>query len=185
MKRPPKIPVKWDKEWVNKNTTFCQLRQVFDIGLVTIRLIRGNVDCYGRLIIWMPEKYLSYEQLDRQNVILEGYCQKVANWFMKTYVCQLGLPEVYQKPHFGFPEDPDFVHIAKKMNVSTMHSWFDDSDGHAESETDDIRLAKVKLELPERVLRLEYKVDCIASSLDSLIKIFDVPSVPDSFRDVV
>jgi hypothetical protein len=117
LERGSKISVKWDKHWIAKNTQFFQLRQIFDVGLVTIRLIKPKTGSC-RLVIWMPERYLSKEQLDDHTRILESYCQKVANWFMKTYHCQLGLPEVYNKMHFGFVEDPDFVHIAKKMNVS-------------------------------------------------------------------
>lgn len=154
----PKLPVKWDKEWTFQNVRFFQLRQIFDVGMVTIRLIKPrNKPC--SVVIWMPERYLSKEQLDDHTRILESYCQKVANWFMKTYHCQLGLPEVYNKMHFGFVEDPDFVHIAKKMNVSKgEHMWVDDSDDHSEWETDDIRLARIKIDLPMRVFKLEDNV---------------------------
>jgi len=180
-----KIPIKWDKEWTIRNARLFQLRQVFDVGMVTIRLVVSK-NKPDRIIIWMPERYLSNEQLDDHIRILESYCQKVANWFMKTYHCQLGLPEPYSKMHFAFPEDPDFVHIAKKTNISKGdHTWVDDSDGHAEWETDDIRLAKIKIDMPNRVLQLENTVEKLAGSVEKLVKIFDTPSRPDNFRDVV
>lgn len=192
--RPPKIKIIWDKEWVNNGTTFCQLRWVEPVGLVTIRLIKGNTNNgkYGRLVIWMPERYLSYEQLEREHKILDSYCQHVANKFMKTYHCQLGLPEFYQKPHFAFPDDPEFLDTAKKMNLSSKHCWIDRSKNRSEWETDDVKLAKVKMELPERVLSLEVKVDGIentvnriASSVDRLLTMFETPGTPDERRDVV
>lgn len=190
--RPPKNLVHWDKEWVNNGTTFCQLREVFDVGLVTIRLIRGNGNNgrFGKLVVWMPEKYLSYEQLEFQSDILEGYCQKVANWFMKSFNCQLGLPEKYQKPHFAFPDDPDFLDTTKSLNLSSERVWVDRSKGRSEWETDDVRLAKVRMELPDRVLSLEVKVsgiedtvNRIASSVERLLGFFDGPSRPDDRRD--
>jgi len=194
LSRPPKKKVNWDQHWVNNGTTFCQLKQVFDVGLVTIRLICGNGDNgkHGKLVIWMPEKYLSYEQLERQNKILEGYCQTVANWFMRTYGCQLGLPEKYQRPHFAFPVDSKFIDDVKKFNLSSSRVWVDSSKGRREWETDDVKLAKVRMELPERVLSLEVKVgsieetvDRIAVSVERLLGLFEVPGRPDERRDVV
>jgi len=162
--------------------------------MVTIRLIRGNGNNgrFGKLVIWMPEKYLSYEQLEFQSDILEGYCQKVANWFMKSFNCQLGLPELYQKPHFAFPDDPDFLDTAKSLNLGSDRVWVDRSKGRSEWETDDVRLAKVRMELPDRVLSLEVKVDRIESvvdrisvSVDRLLGLFETPVSPDEGRDVV
>lgn len=185
LERPPKLPVKWDKEWVNNGTTFYQLQKVEDVGLVTVRLIKySNGGPFGKLIVWMPERYLSYEQLDNHKRILESYCQVVANWFMRNFHCQLGLPEPYQKPEFAFPEDPEFVHLAKDKNLKSEHCWVDSSEGSPEWETDDVKLAKIRLELPERVLRLETTVDRIADSVDRLLDIFDSPKRPDEWRDV-
>lgn len=194
LSRPPKLPIIWDKEWVNNGTTYSQLRWVEPVGLVTVRLIRGNGDNgrFGRLVIWMPEKYMSYEQLEIERKVLDSYCQHVANKFMKMYHCQLGLPEFYQKPHFAFPEDPDFVHVVKKMNLSSERVWVDDSHSGGEWETSDVRLARVKMELPERVLSLEVKVggiedavNRIAGSVDRLLGLFEVPGRVDECRDVV
>ncbi len=164
------------------------------MGLVTIRLIRGNGDNgrFGKLVIWMPEKYLSYEQLELESKILDSYCQKVANWFMRSFGCQLGLPELYQKPHFAFQDDPCFLDVAKKCNLSSEQVWVDRSKGRSEWETCDVKLAKVRLELPERVLSLEVRMDrvedgisCINDKIDSLLDLFSVPVRPDERRDVV
>jgi len=192
LERPPKQKVNWDSTWVNKGTTYSQLRQVFDIGMVTIRMLKGQNEKYGRLIIWLPEKYLSYEQLETDEKILDSYCQHVANWFMKNYECRLGLPEIYQKPHFAFPDDPDFIHSAKKFNISVGDDyWVDNSDGHAEWETNDVRLAKTKMQLPKRVMILEKQMNDLKNSIsqltgkiDVLIESFNTPHPPDPLTEV-
>jgi len=192
LERPPKQKVNWDSTWINRGTTYSQLRQVFDIGMVTIRYTKGQNEKFGRLIIWLPEKYLSYEQLESDEKILDSYCQHVANWFMRNYSCQLGLPEIYQKPHFAFPDDPDFIHSAKKFNISVGDNyWVDNSDGHPEWETKDVRLAKLKMQLPERVLTLEKQMSNLKTSIsqltekiDMVVGLFNTPNPPDPLTEV-
>lgn len=166
---PIRFDFRWDKSWRNNGTTFFQRKEVFDVGLVTIRLIKPKNDGGGWVVIWMPERYLGLEELDRYKEILEGYCQRVANWFMKKTGCVLGLPELYQKPEFAFPEDPDFVELARKANVSHHGTyWVDESEGVPEFETNDVRIAKVKMELPERVLALEVKYSSLLEMFSRL-----------------
>ena len=72
-------------------------------------------------------------------------------------------------------------------NVSVGDNvWFDDSDGHAEWETNDVNLVKIKLQLPERVLKLEQDVSGIkdsisslVSKIDTLVDLFNSPKPPD------
>jgi len=187
IKQPENVP--WDNEWKNNGTSYFQMKVVLDIGIVTFRRIKGKQS--DQLVIWMPERWLSKEEMQKYLPVLKGYAQRAANWFMKKYNCTLGLLELYQKPHFAFPEDPDIVHLAKTGNFSHGNIWVDESEGSPEWETDDVELAIVKMELPKRMISLEAKVKNIERSMVAFIERmeeilqFCAPLPPDEKREVV
>lgn len=192
LEQPNNVP--WKHEWQNNGTHYFQMKVVLDIGIVTFRRIKGTDS--DLLVIWMPERWFSKEELQKYLPVLKGYAQKAANWFMKRYACTLGLLELYQKPHFAFPEDPDVVKLAGIGNFSVGNVWVDESEGSPEWETDDATLAIVKMELPQRTLALERRMNSLEESiakisgmvnmvLDKLEEMASYPLPPDEKIEVI
>lgn len=186
----PDNNIRWEKSFKNNGTSFFQLHWDTDLGKVTFRMIFTKKS--KKLILWIPEKYLNNNQLSHWDVFISKYVKVFYNEFQKRYDCVLGSLKPYQKPEFAFEESPEFLFLAHKYNVSNDNSWVDESEGSPEWETDDISLAKVRLELPERVLRLESMVirldksiSRIERSVNGLVNLFSVPVLKDEFKDVV
>ncbi|MDH7506269.1 MAG: hypothetical protein QHH15_00575 [Candidatus Thermoplasmatota archaeon] len=191
LERPPVIPVPWSKTWVNKGTVYKQFSKIFDIGKITFRLIQGKKS--SQIVFFLPEKYLTKSELKHYDRVIWRYINHVANWFQKKYACRLGLPRVYQKPEFAIPEDPEILFIGNRYNIHTEDSWVDESEGTPEWETNDIEIAKAKIESGERILSLEEKLDHLEkmfssfenkissfeNKLNYLIDIFSKPSIPE------
>jgi len=163
----PKIIPPWHQTWNAKNTTY----QEFTVLLndwnrpVRVRQIQNNL-----LVIFMPEMHLdAYDLKDYENV-LQARVLGVAAWLQKKYGYKLGLIERYQKPHYAFPEDPSVVTLAKKFNLSASDVWMDDSDGNSEWETNDIELAKIKIEEPKIVKEIITKMRAQEEVITKIIK---------------
>jgi hypothetical protein len=166
LERPFKNPINWIKVWKNNGTTYKQISHLFDIGNITIRLIEGKEK--SQVVFFLPEKYLTKTELDRYDRVMWRYIDRVTNWFQKKYACGLGIPDIYQKPEFAIPEDPETLFIGNRYNLKTENSWVDCSEGTSEWETNDIEIAKAKIGAGERILSLEKKVDHIEKMLMSL-----------------
>jgi hypothetical protein len=167
LERPFKYPVRWIKVWQNNGTKYKQLSKLFDIGNITVRLIEGKEK--SQIVFFLPEKYLTRDELNRYDRVMWRYIDRVSNWFQKKYACGLGIPDIYQKPEFAIPEDPETLFIGNRYNIKTESSWVDCSEGTPEWETNDIEIAKAKIESGERILSLEKKLDHI----DKMIASFD------------
>ncbi|RLE08956.1 hypothetical protein DRZ78_00070 [Candidatus Aerophobetes bacterium] len=196
--RPPTEPIKWTKTWTLPNGTQYFLRkELLDIGIVSF--VRVKSASSDQLIIFMPEKYMSPDELQDHETKLEAYTQRAANWFMKTYGCQLGLLELNQKPHFAFEESSEIAAIVKKLNLSWPNFWIDDSGGHHDWETTDKKLAIARAEAPQRILILEEKVAALENTtekiigsmerletkIDELLALSQTPLKPPDNREVV
>jgi len=118
----------------------------------------------------MPEMYLDAFDLKNYENILQARVLGVATWLQKKYGYRLGLIEHYQKPHYAFPEEPNIVSLAKKFNLSASDVWMDDSDGHPEWETNDIELAKIKIEEPKLVKEIINKMKAQEETITRIIK---------------
>lgn len=183
LERPFKIPVSWSKSWRNNGTIYRQLYKMFDIGKITVRLIEGK-EC-SQIVFFLPEKYLTKSELERFDRVMYRYVDRVSNWFQKKYACKLGVPSIYQKPEFAIPEDPETLFIGNRYNIHTESSWVDASEGTPEWETNDIEIAKAKINSGERIISLEKKLEhleCILVSLDS--KIVSLDGKLDSLLDM-
>ncbi len=183
LERPFKNPVTWIKVWRNNGTTYKQFSKLFDIGNITIRLIEGKDR--SQVVFFLPEKYLTKEELNRYDSVMWRYIDRVTNWFQKRYACSLGIPDLYQKPEFAIPEDPETLFVGNRYNITTEKSWIDCSEGTPEWETNDIEIAKAKIESGERILALEQKIDRIEKmivsldgKIDRLFSLLTMPSRP-------
>jgi hypothetical protein len=165
LERPFKNPIHWIKVWRNNGTTFKQLSKLFDIGNITIRLIEGKEK--SQVVFFLPEKYLTKAELDRYDRVMWRYIDRVTGWFQKRYACSLGIPDIYQKPEFAIPEDPETLFIGNRYNLKTENSWVDCSEGTSEWETNDIEVARAKIGAGERILSLEAKLDHIEKMIVS------------------
>jgi hypothetical protein len=192
LERPFKNPVNWIKVWRNNGTVYKQMSHLFDIGSITIRLIEGKEK--SQIVFFLPEKYLTKSELDRYDRVMWRYIDRVTCWFQKRYACSLGIPDLYQKPEFAIPEDPETLFIGNRYNLTTDSSWVDNSEGTPEWETNDIEVARAKIGAGERILSLEEKLDHIEkmivsfdskitgleSKLDTLLVLLSrSPSPPD------
>lgn len=193
LERPFRITVPWSKSWRNNGTIYRQLYKMFDIGKITVRCIEGKD--VSKIVFFLPEKYLTKNELERYDRVMYRYIERISNWFQKTYACKLGVPDIYQKPEFAIPEDPETIFIGNRYNINTGSSWVDASEGTPEWETNDIEIAKAKIGSGERILSLEKKLERIENmivsfddkisslenKLDGLLDIFSRPcSPPDS-----
>ena len=166
IEQPKTIPP-WHQKWNAKNTTY----QEFTVLLndwdrpVRVRQIQNNT-----LVIFMPEMHLDAYDLKNYEDVLQARVLGVAAWLQKKYGYKLGLVEHYQKPHYAFPEDPGVVTLAKKFNLSSSDVWMDDSDNHSEWETNDIELAKIKIEEPKLVREIITKVRAQEGVITRIIK---------------
>jgi|GEM_PF-3517281 len=165
--QPPKTEPPWHQKWSAKNTNY----QEFTVLLnnwnrpVRVRQIQNNL-----LVIFMPEMYLDAFDLKNYENILQARVLGVATWLQKKYGYRLGLIEHYQKPHYAFPEEPNIVSLAKKFNLSASDVWMDDSDGHPEWETNDIELAKIKIEEPKLVKEIINKMKAQEETITRIIQ---------------
>jgi len=178
------------KSFRNNGTIFFQKKWNTDLGRVTFRIIKGKDG--SNLVFWLPEKYLDKHQFGHWKDIEPRYVRIFYDEFQKRYDCTLGELSRYQKPEYAFPEDPDFLFLADKYNLSSGNAWVDSSEGSPEWETNEQELAKAKIEMPERLLRLENNVSRLLDNfervevkLDRLNGLFSGPDIPDSRRDVV
>lgn len=190
LERPSKITIPWSKSWRNNGTVYKQLIKMFDIGKITVRLIEGKSS--SQIVFFLPEKYLTKNELKNYDRVMWRYIDRIINWFEKKYACRLGIPDIYQKPEFAIPEDPETLFIGNRYNIHTEASWVDASEGTPEWETNDIKIAKAKIESGERILSLEKKLDHIENmissfdnkissletKLDHLLDIFSRPPSP-------
>lgn len=191
LERPPKLPINWLQEWSNNGTRYFQMKRKFDIGPVTIRLICGKNE--SKIVFWLPERFLNKDEIKKYEKLANRYIDRVSNWFQKRYACRLGIPKQYQKPHFAFPEDPEILHLTKKYDVEAMRAWVDNSQGVPEWETNEIDVARAKIEGPERLLTLEQKVGDLYKMVGSIDQKVDLlvnallctPPKKDEFKDVV
>lgn len=194
--RSPVMKIRWDKTFSNNGTSYSDKTWYTDLGVVSIRMISSRLG--SRVVFWLPEKYLDGDQLSHWKTIEPRYVNVVYNEFQKRYDCVLGPIRRYQKPEFAFPEDSEFLFLAHKYNISMGNAWVDESEGSPEWETDDVELARVKMQLPERLLRLESSVDLLVkrfsriehclgrfeSSLKNLEFLLSVPARPFDWGDV-
>ena len=171
--QPPKRSIPWSKKWVNKGTSYFQLKRKLAEGPVTIRAIYGK-NSETQIVFFMPEKYLTVEEIRRYERLMDRYAERVGNWFQKTYACKLGIPKPYQKSEIAFPEDPEIIHLSQKYNLRTPSAWVDHSEGAPEWETDDIEVAKAKIEMPERVIALENQIESLHKGLESVMSSMDI-----------
>ncbi len=191
LERPFKIPVSWSKSWRNNGTVYHQFSKIFDIGQITIRLIEGKKS--SNVVFFLPEKYLTKEELEHFDRVMYRYVNQVSNWFQKRYGCKLGVPSVYQKPEFAIPEDPETLFVGNRYNIHTETSWVDASEGTPEWETNDIEIAKAKIQSGERIISLEKKLEhmekilvsldskimSLDGKLENLLELFSRPGVVD------
>lgn len=164
---PPKKSIPWSKKWVNNSTEFFQFKRKLSKGTVTIRAIFGK-NSKTQIVFFMPEKYLTKSEIRRYERVMQNYAGKIKNWFQKSYCCRLGDPEVYQKGEIAFPEDPETIHFGNKYNLRTPSAWVDHSEGSPEWETNDIEVAKAKIEMPERVIALENQIESLHKGIEAL-----------------
>jgi hypothetical protein len=186
----PKNNIRWEKSHTSNNTTYSDLHWNTDLGTTTIRMISSKKG--SKVVFWIPMKYLDDDQLSRWGKTREHYIEVFWDEFQKRYDCKLGPIREYQKEEYAFVEDPEFLFLAEKYNLKTENAWTDRSEGSVEWETDNIELAKAKIEMPERLLRLESNVSLLIKtmermefSVNCLLKIFDSPQKKDEFVDVV
>lgn len=148
-------------KWINKNTEYIDLKEIFPIGVVTFRLINKT-----KLIVWLPEKQIGKEHL--RNIKDKAYvmAQSYVAWFEKKYRCRVGLPEIYQDYHIAFTEsDPLLNDLVKQHGIlklidadGRVISWWDQSKGIPEYETQDERLAEARAFYPNKIVILEDKL---------------------------
>ncbi|MCD6468138.1 MAG: hypothetical protein J7L32_02350 [Thermoplasmata archaeon] len=152
---PPRMPVKWDSESdLNNGVTQHSLVYPFkDLGNVTFKRIRGKKE--DKLVVWLPEIWLSREQLPDYERIIGGYCQQCANWFMKRYDCMLEPVGFHQKTHFAILNTMEARVLSKYGNFSVgAHVWVDCSTGTPEWETDMVEYALIRMALPELIYEM-------------------------------
>ena len=193
----PDVNVRWENCFKNNGTSYFDKHWNTDLGKVSIRMITTRFG--SKIIFWMPEKYLDKNQLDHWTLIGPRYAKTVYNEIQKRWCCTLGPMVPYQKSHYAFEESSEFIFLSGKFNVSSDSSWVDESSGSPEWETNDISLAKVRLGLPEEVMKLKIQVSRIEVSLvkmnkvvsrvegsvNRLLDLFSRPVPCDEFKDVV
>jgi len=164
---PPKTDPPWYQTWNAKNTNYREFTVLLNDWNrpVRVRQIQNNM-----LVIFMPEMHLDAFDLKNYESVLQARVLGVAAWLQKKYGYKLGLIERYQKPHYAFPEDPSVVALAKKFNLSLPDVWMDNSDGNSEWETNDIELAKIKIEEPKIVREIMSKVRAQEEVITKIIK---------------
>lgn len=167
--KPPQVKINWDKVFKNNGTTFSDKHWLTDLGKVTIRLI--STRSVSKIVFWLPEKYLDKNQLNHWKDIESRYIQIFYNEFQKRYDCKLGEIKRYQKPEYAIPADYEFLFLADKYNVKYDNTWIDESEGSPEWETNEFELAKAKLELPERLMRLETNTERMMEFLESITNV--------------
>ncbi|MDD3492833.1 MAG: helix-turn-helix domain-containing protein [Candidatus Thermoplasmatota archaeon] len=165
---PPRRPVEWDREWTlpNGNRYFSRKEVLSGQAVCFTRMVTRSAD---RLIIFMPERWLTAEQLRDYKAHLEGYARSAAVWFAQRYDCQLGLLELYQKPHFAFRETNEIAAAAQLVGMTWGEFWVDDSEGQREWETTELELAMAKAQAPKRILDLERRLDSLECSTRRLL----------------
>ncbi|MDI6917093.1 MAG: winged helix-turn-helix domain-containing protein [Thermoplasmatales archaeon] len=163
----PKIIPPWHQSWNAKNTNYREFTILLNDWDKPVRVRQIQNDL---LVIFMPETYLDAYDLKNYENILQARVLGVAAWLQKKYGYRLGLVERYQKPHYAFPEDPSVVTLAKRFNLSASDVWMDDSDGHPEWETNDIELAKIKIEEPKLVKEIINKMRAQDEVITRIIK---------------
>lgn len=172
--KPPEVKVD-GKEWVANNTRFVDHRELFDEGYVTFRIINDKV-----LVVFMPEQIVDAVHIRHTRQLLYEKAQDYANWFQKTYRCQLGLPEIYQDYHIAFLEkDPFLNQMVQKYGMvklvdceNRVIAWYDQSKGSPEFETRDERIAEIKAFLPVVVANLEDRLFDFENRLSALEMLF-------------
>jgi len=169
--RPPASEIKWDNTTTWKNgVTISDKKVVLDIGIVTFRRIKSkNVD---KLVVFLPERYLSKDEMKQYMPVLKNYAYKAISWFQKQYKCELGgLPEIYQKPHFAFPAEMEEKQLARKGLITTeLGTRLDESKAFPEVEYDDDTLALYRMEAPQRILLLEEKIIKMEETMNEIIE---------------
>ena len=115
--------------------------------MVTFERIKSTkVD---KLQVYLPEFWLSGEELSRFEEYVYSYSMQCVNWFMKRYHCSVEPIGLVGKPHFAFPGDVDAVVISKYGLFSLGdHIWFDSSCGVPEWETDVLDYAVIRASRP-------------------------------------
>jgi len=126
------------------------------------------------LYLHLPELNLTVEQLDEWEELYAAKAQQVANFIQKWGHWRFGLMEFCArwKPHFA-TEDPRILQqIVGKATAksSTGHTWLSDSEGRRELETDTPRIATAIVQLPEKVVQMEVRIDHLIKILEMIVK---------------
>lgn len=184
----PCVKIHWENTFRNNGTTYSDKHWNTDLGRVTIRLLSTSKG--SKVIFWLPEKYLDNEQLNHWKQLEERYAEIFYDEFQKRYDCRLGQLSRYQKPEFAFQEDSEFLFLREKYNIKSGNSWVDQSEGSPEWETNDYELAKAKMEMPERLIKLETNVERLIegfSRIESSMKRFEtsIKKLNDMFSQPV
>jgi len=82
---------------------------------------------YGEIVVWPPEKKLSFEEWKYWQEYLDKYIEQIYGWLMKIFQCELGLPQHYQKSEFGIPPYNKLQKLACKLNLRYGDCWTDKS----------------------------------------------------------
>lgn len=177
--KEPKNPdflVEKGHSWTINNTTYVDVKHVFDVGRVTFRLINNK-----SLIVFMPEHMVSSGELRHLKDKLYTRAIECSNWFQKKTGCKLGLPEIHQDYHIAIAEHDPFLSemcsqygIVKIVDENNREiCWWDRSKGYLEFETRDERIAEIKAFNPVIVSNLQDRVWMLQGQVESMLMLFD------------
>jgi len=180
---PPSRPVPWSKAWAPNNRhadceklkrELCPLPREYksDIHrvwkcspgdnfgkIVTIKEDIGYNSHTITIMMHHEELYTKEDLQDIEHVMLDRAMQ-IAEFLQRAFGYKLGLIEKVNEPHYAFElPDPEIVQIAKKHNIRTPDSWFDDSNKHNHFETSKKRVAQAIIELPDTLEELQQVVE--------------------------
>ena len=125
------------------------------------------------LYIYPPAVELTVQQIEegqdsRRPVEV---CVKIAHYLEAKGGWKLGTPqETDWQVHYGIDDPVGMGRIAQKYFFQTAdkRAWTSNSDGKEEYETSDPLLAQLKLTLPDRVINLDFRVNQLFSTVETL-----------------
>ncbi len=127
--------------------------------IVTIKEDIGYNSHTITIMMHNEELHTKKDLQEIERVMLKRAMQ-IAELLQRGFGYKLGLIEKESEPHYAFELPyPEIVQIAKKHNIRTQDSWFDNSNDHNHFETRKKKVAQAIIDLPDTLDELKKVVE--------------------------
>lgn len=169
----PKRDIRWDEikeNYANGGITQKYLYWPCKIGQITIRYDE-NKNSKDKVYIWVPAKNIPADQLENCERILQKYMWEASAWLQRVLLCRLGLPEVFNKPHYEADiREPFIYNFAQNNNIKVDDVHIDSSppENEPKIESTDKEKVLIYMTLPGRMQALERHIKVIMEAISKL-----------------